>query len=149
MKHSASPLERLVEAYETLRPETVENLLDCYAETAHFRDPFNDVRGREAIGSIFRHMFASLPSPSFTVTGRYGEGEEVVLRWEFRFVAGGGERLIEGLSTLRFDADGRVAEHQDYWDPAANLYEAVPLLGWLLARIRRRLAAPGDRGSAG
>ena len=49
------------------------------------------------------------------------------------------------MSELTLAPDGRVAEHVDYWDPAAQLYERVPVLGWLMRRIRRRLAVPAGR----
>ncbi|MFW6322186.1 MAG: hypothetical protein ACOC02_01025, partial [Guyparkeria sp.] len=55
------------------------------------------------------------------------------------------EVSIEGMSELVLGADGLVVEHVDYWDPAGQLYERVPLLGWLMRRIRHRLAAPSAR----
>jgi hypothetical protein len=46
---------------------------------------------------------------------------------------------------VQFDPDGRVAEHIDYWDPAGQVYETIPILGLLMRALRRRLAAtPSD-----
>jgi hypothetical protein len=47
---------------------------------------------------------------------------------------------IEGVSEVRFDAAELVVEHVDYWDPAAAVYERLPLLGGVLRGLRRRLA---------
>jgi steroid delta-isomerase len=137
----------LVAAYQTLKPETLDALLAYYADTARFRDPFNDVRGRAAIGAVFAHMFATVERPRFEVTGRFASDEGVVLRWNFRFASRrlGGEQCITGLSTLAFDDDGQVVEHLDYWDPAAGLYEKLPGFGWLMRKLRRALAAPVGR----
>lgn len=137
-------VDALVAAYQTLRPQSVDALLQCYAENARFCDPFNDVRGRAAIGAVFAHMFETVDRPRFVVTGRFIAEQEVVLRWEFRFASArlGGDQCITGLSTLRFDDAGLVAEHLDYWDPAAGLYEKLPVIGWLLRRLRRALASP-------
>jgi len=38
------------------------------------------------------------------------------------------ELTIAGAAVLRFDADGRVAEHRDYWDQIAGRRE--PPAGW-------------------
>jgi len=41
---------------------------------------------------------------------------------------------------VTFDDNGLVVAHIDYWDAAQNLYERLPLIGWLFAWLRRRLA---------
>ena len=46
------------------------------------------------------------------------------------------------MSEVTLAEDGRVLAHIDHWDPAAQLYERVPVLGAVLRMIRRRLAAP-------
>lgn len=140
-------LKTLIAAYESLRPQSIDALLACYAENARFRDPFNDVVGRRAIGAVFAHMFETVEKPSFRVSGRFDSADAVVLRWEFGFHSArlGGAQAITGLSTLRFDSDGLVVEHLDYWDASGNLYEKLPLIGGLLRWLRRSLAAPqGD-----
>jgi steroid delta-isomerase len=50
-------LARLVRYWERLAPADVERLQEVYADDAYFRDPFNEVRGVEAIKPLFRHMF--------------------------------------------------------------------------------------------
>jgi hypothetical protein len=45
------------------------------------------------------------------------------------------------MSELRFAADGRVREHIDHWDAAAQVYERLPLIGGLMRLIRRRFAS--------
>lgn len=137
-------LVKLIAAYQSLRPQSIDALLACYAENARFRDPFNDVVGRRAIGAVFAHMFETVENPAFSVSGRFDSADAVVLRWEFGFHSTrlGGVQSIIGLSTLRFDDHGLVVEHLDYWDAAGGLYEKLPLIGWLLRRLRRALAAP-------
>ena len=44
-----------------------------------------------------------------------------------------------GISIVRFDAEGRVLVHQDYWDSAAGLFDHVPVVGWGTRTIRARL----------
>jgi steroid delta-isomerase len=139
MNHS---VDRIVEAFHTLTPESVEGLTVIYAPTARFKDPFNDVQGIAAIQRIFRHMYVSLDNPHFVVTNRIVQGTQCFLTWEFRFgfkrFKQGQAQCILGGSHLVLDSDGLITLHRDYWDAAEELYEKLPLVGgvmrWLKAR---------------
>jgi ketosteroid isomerase-like protein len=141
---SHARIDRYVEAFEQLRPDSLDRLLALFGEQARFVDPFNDARGQGAIRAVFEHMFRQCESPRFLVTERVGEGEVCYLRWTFTFGSGGRRRSIDGVSRIRFGADDLVEEHIDYWDPAAQLYESIPLLGGVLRALRRRLSAGRD-----
>jgi steroid Delta-isomerase len=136
---------RVAAFYEALTPQSLVRLDTVYAEGARFIDPFNDVSGQTAIRWVFEHMFQVLDGPRFQVLSSVTEGDDCFLLWNFRFHRKGNPRamLIHGSTHVRFAADGRVAMHRDYWDPAREVYEAVPLLGALMRWLRRRLAAPG------
>jgi hypothetical protein len=86
-------------------------------------------------------MFDTLQAPRFQVTSRMAEGREGWLAWDFTFTSGGKRQLVRGATHLLFDEEGRIASHRDYWDPAEELYEKVPVLGTLMRWIKRRLAA--------
>ena len=136
------PLDRIVHGFQTLTPESVETLGTLYAAQARFKDPFNDVIGLAEIQRIFRHMFVTLESPRFVVTGHMVQGNECFIRWEFRFgfrrFKRGQEQCIVGCSHLVLDDTGRIAVHRDYWDAAEELYEKLPLVGALMRWLKRR-----------
>ena len=136
-------VERYVACFEQLAPERLESLTDLFAVSARFKDPFNDVKGRDAIRRVFEHMFTQLSSPRFRVTAQAVDGNVAMLHWYFSFRSRGrgSEKTIEGMSLVLFDGDGLVAEHVDHWDPAEQIYAEVPLLGFLLERIKRHLSA--------
>lgn len=138
---------RLVDVYVRLTPERLPDLLALYDADAAFKDPFNDVRGRPAIGRIFEQMFEELAEPRFTVQVAASEGDHAFLTWElhFRRQAGGQAMVIRGASHIRYSAAGLVEAHRDYWDAAEELYAKLPVLGVLMRALRRRLAAPQPR----
>lgn len=135
---------RVATCFETLRPDSLDALLELYAEDARFKDPFNDVRGRRAIRAIFAHMFATLSEPRFAITDALTQDDQAFLTWRFSFGrSGSSTRLtIHGATQLRYDAQGRVSLHRDYWDAAEELYAHLPLLGPLMRWLRRHLSAP-------
>ena len=109
-------VDRIVRAFETITPQSVAALEDIYCEQAHFKDPFNDVRGLAAVQRIFDHMFVALQSPRFIVTRRVVDGPHCFLVWEFRFFFRGFDRSTEqcvnGSSYLHLMPDGRILEHR-------------------------------------
>jgi steroid Delta-isomerase len=133
---------RLVRWFESLQIETLRELERHYAPDARFKDPFNDVRGTEAIAGIFRHMFASLHEPRFVVTQQLVDGDQAFLVWTFHFRFRRFDtvtsQVIAGGTHLTLAADGRVLEHRDYWDAAEELYEKLPAVGSVMRWLKRR-----------
>ena len=131
----------LVDFFETLTPQSLERFPDFYAADAWFKDPFNEVHGVDAIRHIFEHMFRQVENPRFVVTDRLVEADRAMLVWEFHFARAGKAQIIRGTSHLQFDAEGRVIRHRDYWDAAEELYMTLPVIGWLMRRLRKALSA--------
>ncbi len=138
-----SALQTYAELFERLGPDGLDELAACLAPEVRFKDPFNQVEGVEPCLAVFRHMFATLVEPRFRVLHHAIAGDIGYLHWEFEFRTStdAEPRRIDGLSQIRFDAQGRVVAHVDYWDPAEQLYVDIPILGWVLGRVRNRLSA--------
>ena len=125
---------------ETLRPETLPELLKYVSADVHFQDPFNDVHGIDAMAEIFRHMFELVGPVRFTVYQAQAAGRVGLFSWRFEGQLFGKPWVFNGTSVITFDEDGMVIVHIDHWDAAQNFYERLPLIGWLFAWLRRRLA---------
>lgn len=142
MSSDFEAVEALVEFFEQLDPAALSRLPQLYASQAYFKDPFNEVRGSDAIRQLFEHMYEVLERPHFLITDRVVQEGQCVLMWEFRFRFKHFERhrdqVIRGSSHIRFDAQGRVSYHRDYWDAAEELYEKIPGLGVLMRWLRRQ-----------
>ena len=142
-RHADARVAGLVQLYETLAPADLPELRGVYADDAHFKDPFNRVQGLPAIARIFGHMFHTLDGPRFQVIAAVAQDDDVFLTWNFHFRtrgAGATALCIHGASHVRFNAQGQVAMHRDYWDAAEELYEKLPLLGGLMRWLKRRAA---------
>lgn len=127
--------------FEGLQPASLNALDRHFAPDVHFKDPFNDVVGLDAVRRIFEHMFANTAAPRFRVDDWHCGAATASIRWQFQCRLQGLELNITGMSCVRFDAQGKVIEHIDYWDPAAGIYERLPMLGGVMRYLRRRLSA--------
>lgn len=122
--------------WETLSPTTLAALSRVYTADAYFRDPFNEVRDRDALQRILEDMFEKVDEPRFVIHRALDGGQDAVLLWDFTFrmkkLQRTRLRTIQGASHLRFDEDGRVTYHRDYWDAAGELFAHFPLIGPVL-----------------
>lgn len=137
---AAAGLARVVAFFESLSLESARSLDTIYTGDAYFKDPFNEVRGVDAITRIFTHMFAQVDAPRFVVTTRIRNGTEAFLTWDFTFRMKRFARetqCIRGATHLKFAADGRACFHRDYWDAAEELYEKLPVLGSLMRGLKQ------------
>ena len=125
--------------FENLTPESLAALRDVVADDVRFTDPFNETTGIEAMRAIFEKMFRDVAEPKFKVSRVAFDGDVCLLKWTFAGRSRLGVLSIDGMSTLQFNDRGRVAEHVDYWDASAPIFERLPLIGRLIGFIRKRL----------
>lgn len=138
-------LNRLVEWYNNLTPQSIDDLRHLYHEQVRFRDPFNDLQGHAAIAALFRHMFDTTEDPRFRVTHHQARGNTAWVSWDFHCSLRGRPVSLQGATRLDFGPDGRVIEHRDYWDSAA-LFRELPLLGTMVRLAMKRLRLPEGSG---
>lgn len=133
-------LQNIVHFFESVSPESVTLINELYDADAYFKDPFNEVLGRTAVMKIFQHMFKQVDSPRFVIKQTILQDADAFIVWnfEFRMRSKTTSQCIHGSSHLRFNPDGKVIYHRDYWDSAEELYEKIPLLGNLMRFLKRQ-----------
>ncbi len=137
--------DRIVREFEALNEQRLDELLRLYSPDARFKDPFHEVAGVKQIERIYRHMFATLRAPRFLVTESVTESRTCFLAWElefsFRKYRPHQPFTIRGASQLQLSHAGLILVHRDYWDPAEEMYEKLPLIGYLMRWLKRRATA--------
>ncbi|CAN0478671.1 unnamed protein product [Phaeothamnion confervicola] len=143
LKSTDRRVARLCAFWEDLSPATLSNLSAVYHQQIHFCDPFNDVHGITHLHALLERMFQRLHEPRFVVHEVALQDDGAVLIWDFYYRLRNWQpqraRSIHGLTHVRFGDDGRVIEHRDYWDAAAQVYAHLPLLGRVLRWLQARL----------
>lgn len=132
--------ERYIDNLEKLNEDNLMALAALLAEDVRFRDPFNDVKGLDAMLKIFRHLFENVDDVSFEVLHALSREETLMMEWSFGGVLRGQPWRFDGMSLVRFGRDGRVVEHLDYWDSGEHFFQRLPLVGLVIAWLRAKLA---------
>ena len=136
----ATPIERYVNFLKTLSVGGLDELSNYVTADVHFSDPFNDVTGIDNMHQVFLDMFENVGPVDFTIMQARGDEETGVLVWKFRARLLNKPWAFKGTTVLKFSEEGLVSEHVDHWDAARDFYEHLPVIGWLLRVLRRRLA---------
>ncbi|MDZ3823060.1 MAG: nuclear transport factor 2 family protein [Pseudoxanthomonas sp.] len=138
-------LARFAELFAGLREDRIERLADgVYHPDVVFDDTLKTVRGIAALRAYLIDGARATEDCQVAIDEvTRTEAGEHLLRWRmmirFRRFAKGRDTWSAGMSHLRLAADGRVAYHQDYWNAAEGLFQHVPVLGWGIRAIVRRL----------
>jgi hypothetical protein len=119
-----------------------------YAPEAWLYDNLAIVSGAEAIEAYFLGSLANARGLSVEFLQVTRDGPDYFIRWRMSVDVASlndGQPMVSyGMTQFRFDPQGRVLVHRDFWDAATGLYEYLPGFGGLVRRARGALASHGE-----
>lgn len=119
------------------------NTSKTYSGNAYLNDTLTTHRGAADIEKYFLKTSGSMTSCSVTIDDVARSGPDHYIRWTMVVAAPalskGQPVHSTGISQVRFDRDGKVALHQDFWDSGENFFGKLPVAGGVIGFIRKRL----------
>lgn len=139
-----SGVQRFAAAYADLAHERTGARVEAlYADPLHFNDSLKTFRRRDALVEYMQATSDALRESEVRIDQVLRDDTDVFVRWTMEFRAGSMGRTIDsrsvGMTHLRFDENGRVVLHQDFWDSAAGLYRNLPVVGYVLKLVDARM----------
>jgi len=115
----------------------------AYAQEFYFRDAFHSFTERDAMVEYMMKTALQSPGVTFEFEPPARRGIDFYLPWVMVIPdpKGGEAQRSIGVSRLRFNAQGKVIFHQDYWDSADVLVPRVPVANGLIELVRRRFSS--------
>lgn len=137
-------IRNFVELYNHLENNAVDvDTEKTYAEFLYFNDTLVTLHTRKELIEYLENTQKQLESMSLEVLNVLENGEDVFVRWkmETKFEVMGNHSDVQslGISHLRFDPNGKIILHQDYWDSTNGFFQHIPILGGILQWIKTRL----------
>lgn len=127
-----------------LREDLIKkDIRSVYAPGVRFNDTLKSIQGVDPLEHYLVETARNVESCKVEIEEVLTSSSGVYVRWRMgirfkKFHKGTTQESI-GMSHLRFDKEGRVVYHQDYWDSGANLFEKIPVLGAGIRAVKRRL----------
>ena len=134
-------LSRFINFYNPLDQDHIANDMDqIYAEDLYFNDTLVTLLERNALQEHLLATAERLSHMSLQPVNVIRDDNQIYLVWvmEARFSLLGRERLSRtiGISQLRFNSNGKVFFHQDFWDSSQGLDQHLPVLGPMTRWLR-------------
>lgn len=138
--------ERIRDAFNNLRAESMDILDSFYSPDVVFQDPLGRIEGLSALKQYYTHMYKNVLSIRFDPVDELVQGDKHVLIWSMylraRGLNKGNEVVLDGNSVIYFNTDDLVEYHRDYFDMGAFIYVHVPIVGYVIRKINARLEKP-------
>jgi len=140
----AAMIGRVKSLFSDYRRENLsENIRLVYAEEVYFRDAFKQFDRREAIREYMLAGLEPLEDAEFVFNNVARSNGEFYFDWTMRLdfkstPTGSWEESI-GVSRMRFDSQGKVIFHQDYWDPTDIVYRRIPIAKQLIGYVKKKM----------
>jgi len=120
-----------------------ENTPQVYSADAYLDDTLMVHHGAAEIEAYFVKTSETMTSYQVTIDDVARSGDNYYVRWTMRFAApalsGGKPVHSVGISQVRFNQEGKVAFHQDFWDSGKNFYAHLPVVGGAVGIVLKRL----------
>ena len=135
-------VERFRNFYQIFSEDRIRSRMPAlYRTDAYFRDGFREVIGLDAMTAYFLSSTEAFEECTFDIQDTAVHEGNYYFRWimHVKLKRNPDHPLrVAGMSHVRFDAEGKVTFHQDYWDTSV-IYEQAPVLGRLITWIRNRI----------
>jgi len=135
--------EKVEWSFNALNKDNVAEVVDkFYHPDLEFSDPIVKVKGREAMKKYYANMYKNVKEVRFAFNEFVTHGDTVVGVWVMTLKTdglNGGEAFqVEGNSVIKFQ-DGQAIYHRDYFDVGAMIYEKLPVIGWMVRKVKSKL----------
>ena len=124
-------------------PDFAQRVREVYAEDLFFNDTLKTIT---QVSELEPYLVASgnaVEVGTVEFLDRAVTGGNYYFRWEmslqFKKLRKGVLNRSQGMTHVRFDAEGKVVLHQDFWDSATGFFDHVPVVGRLIGAVRSRV----------
>ncbi len=121
------------------KEEIASAVPELYAEDAFLNDRIHSVTGNRAIAEYFDGTFEKMHKTEFLIHDTIFAKHDVYIRWTMRIQLKREDKFIEllGMSQFRFNEQGKIIYHQDFWD-FSELMGEIRILRSLVNYVKGR-----------
>ena len=141
VKNVASKFKKLFGDFKA--GATEEIIRQTYAKEFYFNDTFVVLTNIEDLVPHMINTAQNTKSTTVEILDSAFSGTDYYIRWvmvmEFKAKGKNVYSRSIGMTQLRFDAEGKIIFHQDFWDSAEGFYQHLPYIGYFIRKIRSKL----------
>jgi len=135
-------LAKFVDIYQQLSTDNLQLLAEVYHQDIVFIDPMHQLQGFDHLTNYFENLYQQLSHCEFKIYQVIAQGSEAAIYWQMSYIhprLNSGQLVsVQGSSHIKGTGD-KVIYHRDYVDLGAMFYEQLPLLGWVINWLKKRV----------
>jgi len=120
-----------------------QRIREVYAESFYFNDTFKTFRNIDELIPYMEATAENVKTTTVEIMDVSKSDTDYYLRWKMimEFTAKGREirSVSVGMTQIRFNTEGKIILHQDYWDGAEGFYQHLPYIGYFVRKVRDSL----------
>ena len=138
-------LQKYLTNLEGITKQKIPQVLESIDDGFIFSDPFNNIQGKSDYDKVLQAALIDSLEIEFKITKTIREERTAFISWDYSFIAankllGSKKIFVQGMSEIRIAESGLISYHKDYWDVASTIYERIPVIGSILAGLRKRIS---------
>ncbi|AOE48964.1 hypothetical protein KS2013_236 [Kangiella sediminilitoris] len=138
------PAEHFGHLFKNFHKDAREEVIrDVYAKEFYFNDTFKTFTDIEELIPYMEETAENVETTTVEILDVSKSDTDYYLRWKMvmKFTAKGRDinSVSIGMTQLRFNEDGKIILHQDYWDGAEGFYQHLPYIGYFVRKVRDSL----------
>lgn len=138
---AAALIERFKSFYKDVSQPQLDRIGDLYTSDVKFRDPVKQVEGIAELHAYLSDMCESVVSGRFEYLDQLIGSDTAYIKWNMYFChpkLGKETHVVRGMSQVQFN--DRIYYHEDIYDMGQMIYQHVPIVGWAVTKLRKRLS---------
>lgn len=136
--------ERFLQLFKDFKLGANEEVIrQTYAEKFHFNDTFRKFNNIEELIPYLTETAAMVKSTTVEILDIATSDSDYYIRWVMVMEFSAKRKDIYsrsiGMTQLRFNQEGKIIFHQDFWDSTEGFYQHLPYIGYFIRKIRSQL----------
>jgi hypothetical protein len=128
--------------FDRLTKDNLALVDEFYHAEVDFIDPVGKIKGAAKVKAYYKNMYQNVDSLKFEFSEFHESGNTVIAVWKMVLKTpklNSGETItVDGNSVVKFDSSGKAIYHRDYFDMGAFVYENIPVVGFVVKKIKAR-----------
>lgn len=129
--------------YQTLNSKNIHDGLieKVYRDDIQFKDSFHQLNGLDEFTRYCDSIYENVIYSTFDFHEEMVSEQQAMLTWTMNYahpkLNGGKNIAVKGSSHIRYT--DKIYLHQDYIDGGELLYEHIPVLSWVIKKLKARM----------
>ena len=134
-------LENLITLFSDLKSKQLRQLvIDTYSSEFYFNDTLHTFTDRDELTEYLIDGAQRVDEISISFDDVAISGQDHYVRWvmqmKFKVMGKSIDSKSIGISQIRFNDEGKINFHQDFWDNTTGFFGHLPLLGSLITKVK-------------